>query len=53
MVYRIAMGVRHSDQNWKRDLDTPIEPNRPEIDGVRGSFRVPLRDEDDKRLAAP
>ena len=32
MVYRIAMGVRHSDQNWKRDLNKLISENRGEIE---------------------
>ena len=53
MVYRIAMGVRHSDQNWKRDLNKLIAQNRAEIDGVLRSYRVPLLDENDQPLAAP
>ena len=53
MVYRIAMGVRHSDQNWKRDLNKLIQQNRVEIDGILRSYRVPLLDENDKPLAAP
>jgi quinoprotein dehydrogenase-associated probable ABC transporter substrate-binding protein len=53
MVYRIAMGVRHSDQNWKRDLNKLILQNRAEIDGILRSYRVPLLDENDKPLAAP
>ena len=28
MVYRIVMGVRHSDQNWKRDLNKLISENQ-------------------------
>ena len=31
LVYRIAMGVRASDQNWKRELNRLIEENQPEI----------------------
>jgi quinoprotein dehydrogenase-associated probable ABC transporter substrate-binding protein len=53
MVYRIAMGVRHSDQNWKRDLNKLIQQNRAEIDGILRSYRVPLLDENDQPLAAP
>ena len=53
MVYRIAMGVRHSDQNWKRDLNKLIQQNRSEIDGILRAYRVPLLDENDKPLAAP
>jgi len=53
MTYRIAMGVRRSDQNWKRDLNKLIQQNRAEIDAILRSYRVPLLDENDKPLAAP
>jgi quinoprotein dehydrogenase-associated probable ABC transporter substrate-binding protein len=53
LVYRIAMGVRHSDQNWKRDLNKLISENRTEIDAILRSYGVPLLDENDKPLAAP
>jgi quinoprotein dehydrogenase-associated probable ABC transporter substrate-binding protein len=53
MTYRIAMGVRHSDQNWKRELNKLIQQNRAEIDVILRSYRVPLLDENDKALAAP
>jgi len=52
LVYRIAMGVRHSDQNWKRDLNKLISQNRAEIDAILRSYGVPLLDENDKPLAA-
>jgi quinoprotein dehydrogenase-associated probable ABC transporter substrate-binding protein len=52
LVYRIAMGVRHSDQNWKRDLNELISQNRAEIDAILRSYGVPLLDENDKPLAA-
>ncbi len=53
MAYRIAMGVRHSDQNWKRDLNKLIQQNRAEIDAILRSYRVPLLDENDQPLGAP
>jgi ABC-type amino acid transport substrate-binding protein len=53
LVYRIAMGVRHSDQNWKRDLNKLISQNRAEIDAILRSYGVPLLDENDKPLAPP
>ena len=53
LVYRIAMGVRHSDQNWKRDLNKLISQNRAEIDTILRAYGVPLLDENDKPLAAP
>lgn len=53
MAYRIAMGVRHSDRNWRRDLNKLIEQNRAEIETILRGYRVPLLDENDKPLAAP
>src|SRR5271166_4651312 len=34
MVYRIVMGVRHSDQNWKRTLNKLISDNKGEIQAI-------------------
>jgi len=50
LVYRIAMGVRHSDQNWKRILNRTIAENQSEIDEILRSFGVPLLDENDQPL---
>lgn len=50
LVYRIAMGVRHSDQNWKRTLNKVISENQGEIDAILRSFGVPLLDENDQPL---
>jgi quinoprotein dehydrogenase-associated probable ABC transporter substrate-binding protein len=50
MVYRIVMGVRHSDQNWKRSLNKLISDNQSEIDAILRSYGVPLLDENDQPL---
>ncbi len=50
MVYRIVMGVRHSDQNWKRSLNKLISENQSEIDAILRSYGVPLLDENDQPL---
>jgi quinoprotein dehydrogenase-associated probable ABC transporter substrate-binding protein len=47
MVYRIAMGVRPSDQNWKRQLNKFISENMAEISQILESYGVPLLDEND------
>jgi ABC-type amino acid transport substrate-binding protein len=47
LVYRICMGVRHTDQNWKRTLNKLIAANATEIDGILKSYGVPLLDEHD------
>jgi quinoprotein dehydrogenase-associated probable ABC transporter substrate-binding protein len=51
MDFRIAMGVRHSDQNWKRTLDKLIHDNQGEIDRILADYGVPLLDEQGKPLA--
>ena len=53
MAYRIALGVRHSDQNWKRDLNKLLKDNRAEIEAILRSYGVPLLDEHDQPLPPP
>ena len=45
MDFRIAMGVRRSDQDWKRKLNRLISENQPEIDQILTDYGVPLLDE--------
>jgi quinoprotein dehydrogenase-associated probable ABC transporter substrate-binding protein len=52
MDFEIAMGVRKSDQEWKRTLNRLIADNRPAIDTILSSYGVPLLDEQG-HLAAP
>lgn len=52
MDFRIAMGVRHSDQEWKRKLNRLIVENQSEIDHILTQYGVPLLDEQGK-LTAP
>jgi len=51
MIFRIGMGVRHSDQNWKRDLNKLIAQNQSEIDQILMDFGVPLLDENNQPIA--
>jgi quinoprotein dehydrogenase-associated probable ABC transporter substrate-binding protein len=46
MIYRIGMGVRHTDQEWKRLLNRLIAENQAEINGILASYNVPLLSED-------
>jgi quinoprotein dehydrogenase-associated probable ABC transporter substrate-binding protein len=48
MDFRIAMGVRRSDQDWKRKLNRIIAENQPEIDRILQQYGVPLLDEQGK-----
>jgi mxaJ protein len=50
MIYRITMGVRPSDQHWKRALNVFIKDNQAEINKLLLSYDVPLLDEHDERI---
>jgi quinoprotein dehydrogenase-associated probable ABC transporter substrate-binding protein len=52
LAYRIAMGVRGADQNWKRQLSRLIQENQSEINQLLISFGVPLLDEKDQPITA-
>jgi len=52
LAYRIGMGVRPADQNWKRLLNRLIQENQPAINKVLLDFGVPLLDEHDRPIAA-
>ena len=52
LVYRIGMGVRPADQNWKRQLNRLIQESQPEINKILLDFGVPLLDESDHRITA-
>jgi len=52
LIYRIGMGVRPADQNWKRLLNRLIQENQPEINKILLDFGVPLLDENDRPITA-
>ncbi len=52
MAFRIGFGVRHSDQNWKRDLNQFIAQNKGEIEKILLDYGVPMLDESDQPLKA-
>ena len=45
MAFRVAFGVRHSDQIWKRDLNQFIGQNKSELEKILIDYGVPLIDE--------
>jgi hypothetical protein len=51
LTYRIAMGVRHTDQEWKRLLNRKIAEDQDAINTLLLSFGVPLLDENDRPLS--
>jgi quinoprotein dehydrogenase-associated probable ABC transporter substrate-binding protein len=50
LIYRIGMGVRAADQNWKRLLNRLIQENQPAINKILLDFGVPLLDENDRPI---
>ena len=52
MTYRIGMGVRAADQNWKRLLNRFIEDNQAEINAILLGYGVPLLDDSDRPITA-
>jgi quinoprotein dehydrogenase-associated probable ABC transporter substrate-binding protein len=52
LAYRIGLGVRSADQNWKRQLNRLIQENQPEINKLLLDFGVPLLDENDRPIGA-
>ena len=51
LAYRIAMGVRFSDQDWKRLLNRTIGENQPAINKLLLSYGVPLLDDNDRPIS--
>ena len=51
LAFRIAMGVRAADQNWKRQLNKLIAENQADINRLLLEFGVPLLDEKDRPIA--
>ena len=52
LAYRIGMGVRASDQEFKRLLNRLIQENQHEIDAILLSYGVPLLDEKDQPITS-
>src|SRR5579872_1552215 len=52
LVYRIGMGVRRADQNWKRLLNKLIQENQSEINKILIDYGVPLLDENNQPITA-
>lgn len=42
MAFRITMGVRHNELDWKRQLNTIIRKHQSEIDAILKEYGVPL-----------
>jgi quinoprotein dehydrogenase-associated probable ABC transporter substrate-binding protein len=52
LAFRIGMGVRGADQNWKRQLNRLIQENQGAISRILLDYGVPLLDDNDRPLGA-
>ncbi len=52
MAFRITMGVRQSDTQWKRELNDIIKKRQGDIDQVLLDFNVPIIDEKDQQITS-
>jgi hypothetical protein len=50
--YRITMGVRPSDQNWKRQLNQLIAENHPTINKLLLDYGIPIINGNDQLITA-
>ena len=50
MAYRVSMGVRHEENDWKRTLNNVLRKRRADIEKVLREFDVPLLDEEQNKL---
>ncbi|MET0676827.1 MAG: substrate-binding domain-containing protein [Bradyrhizobium sp.] len=52
LAFRIGMGVRGADQNWKRQLNRLIQENQGAINKILLDYGVPLLDDNDRPIGA-
>ncbi|KST61511.1 methanol oxidase [Methylobacterium sp. GXS13] len=53
MAYRIAMGVRLGENDWKRSLNTVLRKRKADLDKVLRDYDVPLLDDEENKLTDP
>ena len=53
MAYRITLGLRHGEIEWKHRLNDFLDARRAEIQSILLQYGVPLLDEQDKSLSGP
>lgn len=53
LTFRVSMGVRSDEQDWKRTLNTALRKRKADIEKVLRQFDVPLLEEDENKLLQP
>jgi mxaJ protein len=51
--FRIAMGVRFGEREWKERIERLIEANRPRIQAILAAYGVPQLDDQGRIIAVP
>ncbi|UMY16934.1 substrate-binding domain-containing protein [Methylobacterium organophilum] len=50
LAFRVSMGVRHEENEWKRSLNTVLRKRRADIEKVLRDYDVPLLDQEENKL---
>lgn len=53
MAFRVSMGVRHEENDWKRSLNTALRKRKSDIETVLREYGVPLLDEEENKPLEP
>ena len=53
MTYGVTLGVRPSDTDWKKQLNTVLVKRRGDIDKILIAFGVPIIDDQNQPITAP
>ena len=53
LTYRIAMGVRAADAEWRRQLNRLVLDNQPEVNAILLRYGVPLLDDNERPIKPP
>lgn len=51
--YRIAMGVRFGERDWKDTVERLVDANRPRIQAILAAYGVPQLDDEGRIIAIP
>jgi quinoprotein dehydrogenase-associated probable ABC transporter substrate-binding protein len=49
LTFRVSMGVRHNENDWKRSLNTVLRKRKADIEAVLREYEVPLLAEEDNK----
>ncbi|WP_342149074.1 rare earth element methanol dehydrogenase accessory protein XoxJ [Methylorubrum sp. SB2] len=53
LTFRVSMGVRHGEDDWKRKINTVIRKRKDDIEKVLREYDVPLLAEEENKLLEP